>query len=335
MPSASPQIARITPRRAVQGGRVRIDLAAFSMPAGVVPRVRIANVEAPVAFASPGSIVIVVPPGLEGGRLPVRIEDVTGGTVFLDVGRVRATGLHQVDSPAVDRAGNLYVTYSGSRGQQASVSVYRVSREGVREAFVTGITNATSLAFDPQGRLHVSSRFDGTVSRIDADGNAEVVVSDLGVACGLAFDPSGVLFVGDRSGTLFRIGPRGGPIPFASLPPSVAAYHLALGPDGAVYASAPSLSSRDSIYRVDRHGQVEVAYRGFGRPQGLAMDPLGNLYVAEALAGASGIYRFRPGDPADRPPELVVSGPALLGVALHPEGGLVVATSDTVFTFDA
>ena len=79
-----------------------------------------------------------------------------------------ATGLHQVDNPAFDAAGNLYVTFSGSRGQQPPVSVYKVGRDGARVPFVTDLSNATSLAFDREGRLHVSSRFDGSVHRVDA-----------------------------------------------------------------------------------------------------------------------------------------------------------------------
>ena len=204
--------------------------------------------------------------------------------------------------------------------------------DGVREVFVTGITNATSLAFDPQGRLHASSRFDGTVLRIDPSGAPEVIASDLGISTGICFDPDGVLFVGDRSGTVFRVGRAGGPIPFASLPSSVAAYHLAWSAvEGVLYASAPTLATRDAIYRIDRHGAVTTVSDGFGRPQGLAIDAAGALYVAEALAGSSGIYRLRPGH---GPPELVVAGVGLIGVALHAGGGLVVATADTVYRFD-
>ena len=71
--------------------------------------------------------------------------------------------MHQVDNPAFDREGNLYVTFSGSRGQEAPVSIYVVRRDGSREPFVVGLPNPTSMAVDPQGRLHVSSRFDGSV----------------------------------------------------------------------------------------------------------------------------------------------------------------------------
>lgn len=296
-----------------------------------MPAVRIGDRLARVGFASSRELGLIVPAGLDGGRLPVRIDDAPGSTVFLDVGRPMATGLHMVDSPVVGPDDSVYVTYSGARGQQSTVSIYRVRPDGVREVFVTGVTNTTSMAFDAEGRLHVSSRFDGAVLRIDADGQAETVASDLGVATGLAFAADGALYVGDRSGTIFRIPRAGLPVPFASLPPSVAAYHLAASPDGALYATAPTLATRDAVYRIDRHGAVTTLYAGFGRPQGLAVDPDGVLYVTEALAGASGIYRLRPGGGA---PELVIAGAGLIGVALHPRGGFLVSTSDAVFRFD-
>ena len=94
----------------------------------------------------------------------------------------------------------------------------------------------------------------------------------------------------------FASAGRAGRSPFASLPSSVAAYHLAWSAvEGVLYASVPTLATRDAIYRIDRHGGVTTVYDGFGRPQGLAVDAEGALYVAEALAGSSGIYRLRPG----------------------------------------
>jgi sugar lactone lactonase YvrE len=209
------------------------------------------------------------------------------------------------------------------------VSVYRVRPDGAREVYATGIVNATSLAFDPFGDLCVSSRFDGTVVRVKADGTIEKVASDLGVACGLAFGADGSMFVGDRSGTLFRVNAAGKVVPFAMLPPSIAAFHLAIGPDESVFVSGPTLATCDAVRRVDRRGEVSVFATGFGRPQGLALDAGGALHVAEALAGASGIYRVGPGGSR----ELVVAGAGLIGLAFHPERGMAVASGETVYLF--
>jgi sugar lactone lactonase YvrE len=272
-----------------------------------------------------------VPPGLEGGRTPIRLDTTQGETIFVEIGAPLATGLHQVDSPTFDADGNLYVTFSGSRGQETPVSIYLVRPDGSRKPFVTGLPNPTSMAFNPAGELHVSSRFDGCVYRIGVDGSSTIVASDLGVACGIAFDRDGILFVGDRSGSILRVA-DGRSSTFATLPPSVAAFHLAFAPDGALFVTAPTLNARDCIYRIPAAGEVEVFYDRLGRPQGLAFDRVGRLHVADALAGAGGLYRF---DAGSREPELLIAAGGLVGVAFGPDGTVAVASSETVYRFNS
>ena len=256
-----------------------------------------------------------MPGGLEGGRATVRVGEGSGVTAFVDLAAPFAAGLHQVDNPVFDREGNLYVTYSGTRGQQVPVSIFRVRPNGTRETFSSGIVNPTSMAIDPQGRLYVSSRFEGNgLSRVPRTDRVEPFATDLGVACGLAFAPDGTLFVGDRSGTIFRVDHSGRATTFASLPASVAAFHLAIGPDGALYVTGPTLSTYDSLYRVAADGTVSTRFAAFGRPQGLAFDAHGALHVVEALAGSSGLYRV----PLEGEPEMVLAGPGLVGVAFDP-----------------
>jgi sugar lactone lactonase YvrE len=327
---ASSRITAVSPLWAVEGGRVSISGSGFELEPQL-PEVRLGGIRATVVHASRQSLTVLVPSGLDGGHTPVRIDSAPGETAYVEVGAPLATGLHQVDNPAFDREGNLYVTYSGSRGQDAPVSIYVVTRDGSREPFVVGLPNPTSMAVDPLGRLHVSSRFDGSVHMVGRDGATTTVATDLGVACGIAFNAGGELFVGDRSGSILRVADGRASL-LASIPSSVAAFHLAFGPDGWLYVTAPTLSSRDAIYRISPDGTVETFYEGLGRPQGLAFDSDGHLYVADAAAGASAIYRFR----LDRPDvrDCVLSGGALLGLAFDPLGGLVVCSSDTIYRLD-
>jgi sugar lactone lactonase YvrE len=323
-----PRVAAIHPHLAIEGGRVTIEGTQFPVDQPRLPAVRIGDLPARVVYASPTAIAVIVPPGLtDSGRTAVRIDGVSGETPFIEVAAPFATGLHQVDNPVFDREGNLYVTYSGTRGQQVPVSIFRVRPNGTRETFSSGIVNPTSMAFDGQGRLYVSSRFEGTVYRVAVDGSVEPFATDLGVACGLAFAADSTLFVGDRSGTIFRVNADGRATAFASLPASVAAFHLAIGPDGAVYATAPTLSSYDAVYRVSADGNVTTRAGGFGRPQGIAFDAAGTLHVVEALAGVSGLYRLA----SNAKPELVLAGPGLVGVAFDPRGGIVVCSNDTAY----
>ena len=307
-------------------GRGRIAINGSGFDVGDAAEVLLRDVPARISFASSHRIVVTIPDDIDGGRLPVRLGGETLAEV--EIGTVWATGLHQVDNPAFDRDGNLFVTYSGSRGQETSVSIFRVTPEGTREPFASGIVNATSMAFGPDERLYVSSRFEGAVYRLAPDGTPEQVASDLGVACGIAFDADGWMFVGDRSGTIFRVR-DGRATAFATLPASVAAFHLAMSPEGDLYVTAPTLGTYDPIYRIDRQGQVSTIASSLGRPQGIAFGPDGALHVIDALAGSSGLHRHL-GDGAFEP---VVAGGSLVGVAFGPNGELVVTSNETAYRF--
>jgi sugar lactone lactonase YvrE len=313
----------------VPGARVTIHGKAFPVSGERLPAVHVAGLDARVVVAGTNRLGVMVPDRAPGGRATVTVDG-AAGHAELEIGAVVAQGVHQVDNPAIASTGALYATCSGRRGQQVPVSVVRVGAGGVQEPYLSGIVNATSMAFDAHGTLHVSSRFDGTVYRVKPDDTLEVVASELGVACGIAFGSDGTLFVGDRSGTIFRIGQTGRVVPFVTLPPSVVAFHLAIGRDDDLFVTAPTLDPCDRVYRVSRLGDVRVVSTEFGRPQGLACDAAGNLYVSEAVAGGAGLYLVREG----RPRELMMAASALIGVAFDPRGGLVVASSDTVYRLD-
>jgi hypothetical protein len=200
--AGAPTLSALDPLRVIEGGRLWLRGSALPVPNGREAICTIGGAPARAVFAAGDRLAVEVPTGLQGGRTEVKVPWLPGATLFVDVGEPLATGLHQVDNPAVDRDGRVHVTYSGSRGQQSPVSIFRVTHPGrPREPFVTGIVNATSMTFGPDGHLYVSSRFDGTVYRVFDDGRYEAMASDLGLACGLAFAPDGTLFVGDRSGT--------------------------------------------------------------------------------------------------------------------------------------
>jgi sugar lactone lactonase YvrE len=325
------RLVDVSPRAAIAGGRLTLSGSGFDVASARLPRVTIGGIPARVGAARPTRLTVTVPHGLAGGLAAVAVEG-SDDDAAIQAGRLVADGLHQVDSPAIDAEGRLYLTYSGTRGQQVPVSIFRVDRAGARESFVSGLLNPTAMAFGPDGHLYVSSRFEGVVYKIDETGHYEPFVSDVGVACGLAFTRDGTLIVGDRSGSILRVLGDRTIVPIATLPASVAAYHLAIHED-VLYVTGPTLSARDALYRVSPDGAVDIVWAGFGRPQGLAFGPDGALYVVEALAGASGVYRLAPGSAAA--PELVLAGSGLVGVVFDPRGGLVVVTGDAAWRLDA
>ncbi|HUR19408.1 MAG TPA: IPT/TIG domain-containing protein [Vicinamibacterales bacterium] len=328
-------LSSIRPKGAVPGGRVTLIGSRLPVPADGPPQVTIGGQSARVVAASSRAIGVLVPE-VPGGPLPVRVGELPSDTLMLDVARVLTTGVHQVDSPLCDANGFVYLTNSGGRDTKAPVSMYRVGSDGVREPIAVEIANPTSMARGPDGSLYVSSRFEGQVFRLTADLRAELFATDLGVATGLACAPDGTLYVGDRSGTILRVsaGQSGESArhvePYATIPSSVAAFHLALGPDGTHYVTAPTMASHDVLYRVTPAREVQIVCGGFGRPQGLAFDAAGVLFVADALAGGAGLYRVdvRESAPA---PELVIAAPHLVGVAFDPQGGMVLASHDTIW----
>jgi sugar lactone lactonase YvrE len=324
--------AAISPRWAAPGGRLTLDGGPFPPGVDGPPHVSIGGHPAHVLTASAHRLRVIVPHGPSGDAdVLVEGSDRVVGTVR--VAAPLATGIHQVDSPAFDGLGRLYATQSGGRGVNVPVPLYRIDRQGAREPVAVAIHNPTSIALGPDGAMYISSRFEHAVYRLTPDDRAEMYASELGVPTGVAFGPDGALFVGDRSGSIFRVSPRREVETFATLPASVAAFHLAFGPRGDLYVSAPTLASHDPIYRIAPDRTVDVFRDGFGRPQGLAFDQTGDLYVVDALAGAAGLYRVRADDPV-APAELVLSAPALVGVAIDPHGGLVMASNDVIWRLD-
>jgi sugar lactone lactonase YvrE len=238
--------------------------------------------------------------------------------------------MHIVANPAVDpKDDSIVLTRSGSRGQELPATLYRFETDGFLDELPAEITNPTGLAFDPAGELYVTNRNDGEVCHIERGTEAVTFASNLGVATGLAFDKAGVMYVGDRSGTIYRISEFGAPDSFATLEPSVSAYHMAFGPDDRLYVTAPGLASYDSIYAIDADGKSEKYFSGFGRPQGLAFDREGNLFMAACYRGRHGIVRV---DASGSVAETIVAGMNLVGLCFSRKGEMLVATNDAVYS---
>jgi len=174
--------------------------------------------------------------------------------------------------------------------------------------------------------MYVSSRNDEAVYQVAPNGTVSSYAEGMGVATGIAFDKNENLYVGDRSGTIFKIARDRQIFVFATLEPSVSAYHLAVGPQGDLFVTGPTTSSFDSVYRIDPHGAVSVFYRGLGRPQGLAFDAEGNLYVAASLTGKRGIVKITPQAKAT----LEVAGYGVVGLAFAPGKSAILATNSAV-----
>jgi sugar lactone lactonase YvrE len=325
-----PRIDDVVPAAALPYGEVELIGAHLGPFAFGPPAVLVDGVSAHVLMCRPTRLVLRVPGEANTGLVEVRSPSGASNAAPLRVARQLSDDLHPVTNPAVSRSGMIYATISGPRGKQTPVSIVRISPDGRGTPFVTGILNATGLAFNPDGDLFVTSRAEGNVYRIDAAGEATIYAEGMGVATGAAFDAEGNVFVGDRSGTIFKIDTKRQIFVYATLEPSVSAYHLAVSADGTLFVTGPTLSSNDAIWAIDTHGQARAWFRGLGRPQGLALAKNGDVYLAACHHGRCGLFRVTPAGVAS----LVLAGNNLVGVAFSPLGTTVLATQEAVYDVD-
>jgi sugar lactone lactonase YvrE len=324
-------IRNAVPQAGVEGGEVVISCEGFDASDYHECRVLFGSHAGRLVSASPSRVIAAIPEyGLAECADHLALES-HGAQVQVPfkVGTKLADNLHPVANPAIDREdGSIYATLSGTRGQKVPVSIYQISRDGSVTPFISEIINPTGIAFDREGVMFVTSRFDGTLYRVSPFKEVKAVATDLGIATGVAFNSEGEAFIGDRSGTIYAVNQIGEPRAFATLEPSVAAYHLAFGPDGDLFVTGPTVSSFESIYRIDPTAQISRFYTGLGRPQGLAFDSEGSLYVAASLRGHRGIVRISAdGDNA----EVIISGSSLVGLAIDQDGNAIVAAKQCLY----
>ena len=328
----APHLISLTPSAALPGGHIEICGTALGPNGNVMPTALVGETPAMVVLSRSARAVVVVPEGAIASDLHLIQANGRSNGLPLRVAVPLIETLHPVANPAVDANGDIFVMFSGPRGEKVDVSIFRVGRDFQVRPFVRDLLNVSSLAFDRHGFLYASSRAEGTVYRISPDGEISTFAQGMGIATGLAFDREGNLFVGDRSGTIFKIGPWGSKdageiFVFATLEFSVAAYHLAFRDDGTLLVTAPTTSSNDVIHAIDPEGNSTIFYRGLGRPQGLAVDLDGNVYVAASLGGRRGIVRI---DEA-RNAELVLAGNDLVGFAFLDDGMAALCTRSALF----
>jgi len=328
-----PKIKRVSPDKAISGGEIELITENFQVDPGGGLRCLANGLECQLNSASSRRVIASLPE-IDDSTAIIQLETSAGDSngFVVATGKLVANEMHIVANPAIDPSDDaLILTRSGGRGQQLPNTLYRLETDGYLDELPVEILNPTGIAFGPTGTMYVSNRAEGTVSRIDRGEAAVVVASELGIATGIAFGPDGTMYVGDRSGTVYRVFEDGSKETFALIEASVAAFHIAFGPDGKLYVSSPGFASHDSIYSIDQDGQVERYVRGLGRPQGLAFDRDGNLYVAACYKGRHGVVRI---DAETRDIETFLAGNSVVGICFTRNGEMIVATGDAAYSLN-
>src|SRR5687767_12741551 len=325
------KILKIDPPYGIAGGEIVIDCVGFDTSDPALCAVLVDDSTAPIVALAPNRVLAIVPE-TKGGQVEVQLlsGNERSAPASMIVGRKLASDLHPVANPAFDPDdGALFVTRSGSRGEELPVTLVRIAISGDISEYSGDIPNPTGIAFGPDGSMFVTSRLEGVVYKVTPFKEAVAFARNLGVATGVAFDQDGVMHVGDRTGTIFKVNGIGEERAWTQIEPSVSAFHLAFGPDDSLYVSGPTVTGFDCIWRIDPDGEVDVFFKGLGRPQGLAFDTEGNLYVAASMRGRRGIVRISPdGEKA----ELAVAGVNLIGLAFSAAGEMAVVSIDSVYS---
>jgi hypothetical protein len=189
--------------------------------------------------------------------------------------RTVLSGLPQLESVISDRAGHLYFVESGAG------RLMKLAEPGAQpQVLLDGIDHPLGLAFDPRERLYLGYGGDGVTSQVT------------------------------RSGGLLRVDPRTGAYSVYATGMDMA-NGVALGPDGAIYASD---DFGTQIHRVI-DGQVTNDWATVVSANGLVVDSAGRwLYAAQTFQPAA-IARVEIANPqhvetyVQAAPEDIAAGP--------------------------
>jgi hypothetical protein len=327
-----PELKAVTPRYAIPGGEIAVDCVGFVIDPGSEDGLYIEGMQCRIVAASSERVLAIVPDDIAAADNSIEAicQGVTSNPIGITVGTKLADGMHIVANPAIDPTDDaLILTRSGSRGQHLPTTLFRLEKDGYLDPLPEAVLNPTGIAFDASGKMFVSNRAQGEVYAIDKNGSSTIHASGLGIATGIAFGLDGMMYVGDRTGTVYRIKDFAEAETFTVMDASVAAYHLAFSPDGRLFMTAPALASYDAVFAIDSEGFDDKFFRGLGRPQGLAFDTEGNLYVAACYQGHHGIVKIATDG---RSAENFVAGNNVVGLCFTREGDMVVATNDTVYS---
>jgi sugar lactone lactonase YvrE len=185
-------------------------------------------------------------------------RDAGGGEIFQftwDGGQsIFASGLYKPWDVAIDSAGDVFVVDYMILGGDlvGNAAIFKITPNGTLTIFASRVSYSSSLAVDKAGNLFVADYDNGIIYQYKPDGSRATFASGFYHPVGMALDSAGNLWVADNSiGNLHQ---------------------------GSIYKYKPDGS------------RVTIAVLNPGdRPADLALDSMGNLYMAD-LGGK--IYRY-------------------------------------------
>jgi sugar lactone lactonase YvrE len=218
--------------------------------------------------------------------------------------------------------GDLYVTTGFNPG-----SIVRITPDGTKTTFATGLNGPWGVAFDGTGNLFETDNNGGLIYEFSPNGTKTTVAS-LDNVTGLAIDSSGNVYASDASfGNIYQYAPDGTRTTFAT----GTGHPEALAFDG---SGNLFVASGHTILKVSPTGIKSTFTSALASASGLAFDSSGNLFAADQSAGA--IFKFTPnGTMSTFASGLTNGGGYPTGLAFDRSGNLFVVgfTSNSILMF--
>ena len=257
-----PVVTSVVPARAVGRGRVTINGSGFDI--GESCEVLLGDVPARISFASSRRIVITIPDEMDGGRAPVLLGDTTLRPRLdrSDLGdrpspgrqsglRSRRQSLRHLQRIA--RAGSAGLDLPRHAGGHARAVRRRAS--STRRRWRSGRT-ASSMCRAASRAPSIASPTTARPSR------SRPISASPAASRSTTTDGCSSATVRARSSACATAARRA----FATLPPSVAAFHLAMSPAGELLRDGADARHVRPVYRIDRHARTVTTIAVVARP---------------------------------------------------------------------
>ena len=233
-----------------------------------------------VATDSAGNVYVAY-----GNGTIYRLSNSGGTASGVEIG----IGLNTPHQVAVDGAGNLYVADSGTNKIVEFSGASTISSPITGTPLISGLTGPTGVAVDASGNLYIAEAGEVLIQPI-GNGAQTVLGSSFNTPVAVAVDASGNVYVADTGlNEIERLEIANGAVAQQSsvtLLPGAAPVSVAVDAAGDVYygdSTAPG-----TVVEVPVRGTPAAIASGLTDPVGVALDPSGNLYVAN-YKSASGI----------------------------------------------
>src|SRR6266536_2634072 len=146
--------------------------------------------------------------------------------------------------------------------------IYKIAPDGTGGVFVSGLGNASGLAFDSAGYLFAADE-NTAIYKIAPDGTRSIFATGLKEPYGLAFDSAGYLFEADLlSGTIYKFAPDGTRSTFAI----GLNYPVGLAFDDTGYLFEADHNT-NNIYKFASDGTQSLFYSGLPYALYIAIQP--------------------------------------------------------------